>query len=225
MFLRKKDLDLVDVEELINIYDKALSMLAQEVGEAIQEGFNYSISTFYSAYHPDWYDRTESMFSFSSGYSNSAGWEPLYKRKGKLKYEAGITVGPENVKGNPYEKNPKHGLDVNAEWVFDVSYMKGIHGFNRQNIFAKMNKLSKELSKDLHRDHPKEYVENFRSNWAPRSEMWRPGIKSRTSSSTYNIWEHVPYNTTPPDKKMRREYKKVLSTVNGRLDVIMSSLL
>ena len=222
-----KENDLIDINGLLRKFDTALKMVAEEVGEEIQQTFVNAISSFYASYSPTSYDRTLSMYSFSSGYSNAEHHLPLHKKNGRLDYSAGIQVGPEFVKGNPYAKS--HGINVNPEWVFDVSYMKGIHGFNRQNIIGQRNnKLKPE-------NGPTEDNDNFRDYWEPRTKkkdnLWEPGYYKTAKwdfsrrPDNYSVWDHVPTTTIPPDIKMKRGFKEIKKNISAKVDTIMNQLL
>ena len=224
--------DLVSISEIENALDKALEIVAMDVGKEIQAAFESAISDFYSSYSPNSYHRTKTMYQFSSGY-NGGSKKPLFEKIGKLKYEAGITVSPSHVAGNPYKKN--HGLDVDPEWVFDVSYLKGIHGFNRSDVLYQRDntgRIKMKTDKDKSTDADKN-GRMFRTN------EWKPGynplggLKDKvgiflddysiadiinTYHKTYKIWDHIPTNSVPPDVQINRDYKNILRNIGAKLD-------
>lgn len=111
-----------DVEKLKKNLDKALRIVAEETGEKIQVAYVSTIQAFYGEYGPASYDRTYSTFKASSGY----GGKPVFKKTGEMMYESGITLNP-GFMGDPYRK--KHGWDPSADFIFDRTFNKGIHGF------------------------------------------------------------------------------------------------
>ena len=227
--------DLLDIDGLITKFDNAMQIIAQEVGTDLQKSFDRAIDIFYAAYSPTSYKRTKSMYGFSSGSPKTGKPMPLWKRNKKLDYTAGIKVGPENISGNPYDKSKStafkisgrgsrsvHGIDVDPAWVFDVSYMKGIHGFNRMNVIAKRTDKKKDDD---------DSGKTFRNNWAIREDKWEPGYYKSASwdfsrkGTGFNVWEHVPPTSTPPYVKMQKAYKEICKSVGARVDRVMDSLL
>ncbi len=49
-------------------------------------------------------------------------------------YECGIYVGAEIYSGNPYVKDPPHGLDADPSKVFPNAWDLGRHGFSSWNV-------------------------------------------------------------------------------------------
>lgn len=129
------------------------------VGNEIQEMYRSTIAQFYSDYHPVRYDRTGSLYKASFGVG---GRETYYKQIAQMYYRAGITVGSENIPGEPYEKNPPHGWYMSKWLVFDRAYESGIHGFNRSDLqlFNKYkNKGERVYFKTIPKTSPKPSVE------------------------------------------------------------------
>lgn len=229
----------IDIDEVKRAFDTAISVVASQVGDEIQTAFDSAIVKFYSDYDPTSYDRTETMFQFSSGYRLGPK-KPLFEKKGDMKYEAGIIVSPNNVSGNPYKKN--HGIRVTPKFVFNVSYMKGIHGFNRNNVIYETNRRHGGIRRLI---EPKWGVTDKKGR-VLRKDNWKPGynplggLKDRNSffmddysiaeninayNKTYNVRDHTPTNSIPPDVLMNRDYNSILKTIGAKMDKAFISAL
>lgn len=227
--------DFIDIAEIENKFDRVLSMTADDVGFQIEQAFETAISKFYSDYDPSSYDRTDSMFLLSSGYND---YSTLSKKNGKFRYEAGIRVSPDNVPGNPYAKNPRHGIPVDPAFVFDVSYLKGIHGFNRKNVL-----YTRKPKAGVMGDVPESSI------WEARKDKWRPGYYDVSITSSfinfgssgearhkayqsaqsafdkfYDVRKHIPTNSTPPAVLMQRDFKKIEKSIGLALDRAFASI-
>lgn len=206
-----------DIDAFEKRFDSALESVAIVVGEEIEAAFERAIVEFYSSYHQTVYERTESLFKLSSGYPKGANL-PLWKKKGKLSYEAGIDVKPKYVPGNPYKKIPPHGLNVDTEWVFDVSYMKGIHGFNIRNV-----RTTKKKWKPGYSNKRKEFTNLFSEFRIPLS-MYQD-VAANDFSLFRTKESSVPTNSTPPDDLMRKSFKDIKNNMEGRLSAALSNIL
>ena len=125
-----KNNEIIDFSAFKKAYDTALKKTAQRIGHEIEYAYEAQISRFYDDYIPIEYDRTYSTWWASSGLYNYQSWS---KYLGDLQYQAGITVGVENLqakRGDPY--------NADTAWVFDRTWRLGIHGINRNNVRHKM---------------------------------------------------------------------------------------
>lgn len=230
-----------DIDALKKRFDTALALVAREVGFEIEETFENQINAFYADYDPMVYDRTGYIYYLSSGYDD---YDSLVSGK-NLKYTAGIRVAPTNVPDGAYAKNPHHGLKITPRFVYNISYMRGIHGFNRSDLTFMRDKRTGELlrkyknkKKGVYRkDHPD-----------PKKRNWRPGYKNdiallnileredvyvpryffnqfkRAYYRVYNPQDHVPKNQKgyiAPDVMMRREFKKICKSIGVRVGKAM----
>ena len=119
----------------------AVRRVAVVIGNEIHEAYNTAINNFYSDYSPRIYDRTGALKD--QGAKGVGGRDKNYKQLFKGCYEAGITVGPENYEGNPYEKPYPHGLEMNPSIVFPMAFERGIHGFTKVTV----SRYNKDKSK------------------------------------------------------------------------------
>lgn len=124
------DLDVMLKNLDINI-NAAVRRAAAEIGEKIQEEYEAIITKFYMSYDPKMYDRTYSLYEGAKGVG---GYGKYQRQLMKNMYECGINVGAENYSGNPYAKNPPHGLDVDPSIVFPNAWDLGRHGFSSWNV-------------------------------------------------------------------------------------------
>ena len=102
---------------------------AVKIGGEINTEFRLAIQSFYSAYHPK-RGRTASMYQFRQGVG---GKNKYYKRMEKNVYKTGLLADPSFYEGNPYQKD--HGWTfVDPSYVFNFSYLQGIHGFTEDMV-------------------------------------------------------------------------------------------
>ena len=143
----------------------AVSRAAAEIGENIYIEFENVITKFYMDYTPVMYERTYSLIEGAKG---AGGYGTYHKRLQKNMYECGINVGAENYSGNPYAKNPPHGLDMDPSIVFPNSWELGRHGFSRYSI-----RKHNETADDEHYWHVRNVPVNYhyRQNGVPRKHM------------------------------------------------------
>ena len=102
-------------------YDKALDEFAQDIALEIEEGYEFAIDSFYADYNPLWYDRTYSSYLGSSAYALGIYDPANFNVTGDV-YTVGTTVSPEYIQGKPYR--------ADTDWVFNRTFVKGIHGIN-----------------------------------------------------------------------------------------------
>lgn len=105
-------------ENIERRYKKAVLAVAEEVTAQIQTAYVSAVAKFYAEFTPNSYNRTFSTFTASDHYP-SLNTAPPYDNG----FEAGIRVGPENIDGNPYR--------ADKEWVFERTFVEGIHGYTR----------------------------------------------------------------------------------------------
>ena len=235
--------ELIDIEEITKELDNALAKVAAEVGMEIQMGFVRAINRFYNSYGPRSYDRTGALFQQSSAsdggiLAGGSDFSKTWKRNGELSYEAGITVGPSNVSGNPYKKNPRHGLDVDPDFVYNISYMRGIHGFNRADLKFRRNvnplngrpigellRGGKYQGEALTRsEYIKQYNKAIEGTGQKKKTRWLPGYNYLRSDDkeynrTFNAADHVPPNApTIPHNDVQRDYKKTIKSIGVKLN-------
>ena len=156
----------------------------------------------------------------SSGYSGPGRLidSTLYTKHNNLRYTAGIIVDPSFVGHNPYEKNPHHGLRVDPDWVFDVAYMKGIHGFNRTNVIGRKDNWKPGYLRDSDIA-----AKIFKAGGMVDQKTFE---KIKTDfNKFYDVRKHTPTNSTPPDKMMRRDYKNICKSVGLKIDKEMGSFM
>lgn len=214
-----KEFDLLtfSVNDFITAIDKIMADVARDFGEKMQAKFILEIQYFYSSYTPRSYKRTYSMFEFSSG----TGKKTFFKN-GKLSYTAGIEVSPRFIAGNPYAKN--HGIKVTPEDIFEISYEKGIHGFNYNNIYMRRKVTNRDkdgnlLPRDPITGEPTVRVEwvrktktVFDKNGNPRKvqTMYIPGYNIREiNGNSYNL------TLNSYAKKELERYKKAYEGLTG----------
>ncbi len=128
-----KNNKLPDINEFKKGYRNAMEKTAQRIGREIEKAYESQISRFYNDYFPIRYDRTGATWYGSSGLNDYESWS---KYLGGLRYQAGITVGSDNIQenfGDPYR--------ADTDWVFDRTWRLGIHGINRNTKRYKMKKL------------------------------------------------------------------------------------
>jgi len=110
-------------------YNKAVKELADEVAFKIENAYETFIEQFYEDYpNPKSYERTYSTYLGSNAYNDVFGQG--IQQFGDS-YFAGINVSSSNIPGNPYR--------AYKGWVFDRTFVKGIHGINKKDK-GKMNK-------------------------------------------------------------------------------------
>lgn len=227
---------IIDTEKILKQFDAALAAVSYEVGFEIEKAFENAIQEFYDDYPNPLYRRTGYMFYLSDGYADNS---LLSNRLGDYQYEAGIEVSPLNVPGNPYEKNPHHGLHVTPRFVYNISYMRGIHGFNRSDLVFKRDRRTGELLRsNKYKDKTGVY----------RNDNWMPGVNdlaitrmlesndiylSRDSFnqfknsylSSYNPQHHVPKNAKHiPDVQVKKEYKAICKTIGFKISKALGFL-
>lgn len=125
-----KNNDIIDISVFKKSYDNALKKTAQRIGREIEKAYEAQITRFYNDYFPISYDRTGATWWGSSGMQDYKSWS-IYL--GDLKYQAGITVSPENIQnkiGDPYR--------ADTDWVFNRTWHLGIHGINRRYVRHKI---------------------------------------------------------------------------------------
>ena len=115
---------------------RAGAQAAKEIGSDIHNIFRSSVDRWYADYN-----------AASRGYHLQ---EIDYGVRGKNRYSytlgdneflCGIYVDPSYMDGNPYEKT--HGrTDITPSWVFDLSYLRGIHGFTEDMVAGHNEQLS-----------------------------------------------------------------------------------
>lgn len=146
----------------INV-NTAVSRAAAEIGEKIQDEYEIVITKFYADYKPIMYERTYSLYEGAKGVG---GYGKYHRQLEKNMYECGINVGAENYSGNPYVKNPPHGLDMDPSIVFPNSWELGRHGFSRYNVRKQHETATKETYW-----HVKRIPQNYNKGGQPRKKM------------------------------------------------------
>lgn len=124
--------EIFDINQFKRAYRNALEKTAQRVGREIEKAYEAQISRFYNDYSPIVYERTGATWWGSSGMQDYESWSQYL---GDLQYQAGITVGADNIqakKGHPYK--------ASTIWVFNRTWHMGIHGINRRNKKYKIRK-------------------------------------------------------------------------------------
>lgn len=106
--------------KILNNFKDAIATLAEDVTFQIESAYETAISMFYKDYDPLYYDRTYSTYLGSDKYDDPFG----YQHYGDS-YFSGIGVSASYIPGNPY--------NAYKEWVFNRTYYKGIHGFNKSD--------------------------------------------------------------------------------------------
>lgn len=115
---------------------EATEEMAYQVSTDIERMFRDAVSQFYYSYTPRAYKRTFSTYQASSNYENMG----RYKITGN-NFEAGISVDPSNIQGQPYHNHwgKDRGKPMDTEWVFNRTFYEGIHGILKHDI-DKLNK-------------------------------------------------------------------------------------
>lgn len=134
------DFDFILKNVEINV-NTAVRRAAVEIGDLIHKDFIVAINKFYNSYKPKVYSRTYSLYQGEKG----VGGRQIYQRQlSKNNYECGIYVDASNYMGNPYIKNPPHGLEMDPSIVFPSAWDKGVHGFTSHTITLQHRNASKE---------------------------------------------------------------------------------
>ncbi len=124
--------EMIDINEFKKAYRNALEKTAQRIGREIEKAYEDQIARFYNDYYPIVYERTGATWWASSGMQDYKSWSQYL---GDLQYQAGITVGADNIqakRGHPYR--------ASTPWVFNRTWHMGIHGINRNTKRYKMKK-------------------------------------------------------------------------------------
>lgn len=119
-----------------SVVKHASNMMLRQCAEAftkqMDQDYQNIITAFYNDYDPWFYQRTEATRYGSSAYGKNCG-SALSKPFGSGTdggYEGGITVSASNVSsgwgGNPYR--------ADTAWVFNRTFVKGIHGLTTYDI-------------------------------------------------------------------------------------------
>lgn len=202
---RPKKNQIIDVDKIKKNLDNAIQETGKEVSEEIKRSFVSAVRDFYAAYKPLSYSRTYSTYEASS----SASGIPSYKRTGECSCEAGIVVDSKYM-GEPYHKN--HGWDPSASFIFDRTWNKGIHGFNKKTV-SDANKA----------------LDGYR--WVPgnnvKYDFAYPGLDVSPSDLNGSSFvkngqrysrKNIPTNSKPPKKTMNEEFKEIKKSIPDRID-------
>lgn len=137
-----KKYDLSSLDGIEKMFQDSVKELAENVLEQTELLYESVIQDFYNDYSPVWYDRTGSTFLGSSGYDNLWSSDNFYSNNGI--WTTRISIGANNIPANPYR--------ANKAWVFDRTFIKGIHGRNvKKYVFGKENiKVFRGVKGKLH---------------------------------------------------------------------------
>ena len=203
MRLKKED----KLNKMLNEVDEKLSIavsnMADELSFKIEATYEKVISAFYADYTPIEYDRTYSTFLGSNAYDN-----PFFINESENTENskiAGILVGSDFIPGNPYK--------ANKDWVFDRTFISGIHGVNVHTVRHRNTTLFK---KDQQRRLLAAYFNKLNKNQKKlrlRTKGVIPLQETLGSILVHNT--NIPTNMNPPPKKiMDKEFKKLIKKKN-----------
>lgn len=228
-----KSNEIIDIDEILNRFDAMLQVVSDEIGNEIEAAFETAIADFYASYKPNRYKRTGNIKHLSSGYNDPSS---VSVKLGNYRYIAGIKVSPGNVSPTAYAKSPHHGLRVNPYFVYNISYMRGIHGFNRSDLFFKRDEQSGKL---LRGNKYKEIKSTLREdNWKPGYNIYFLKDKNDKKSKYFtgnNFWNKykgndtnyqykLPDNSSIPDKAVHETHKNIVKNLDKRIIDAMGSV-
>lgn len=130
--------EVFDINKFKKSYRTVLEKTAQRIGREIEKAYESQISRFYNDYYPIVYERTGATWRASSGMQDYDSWS---KYLGDLYYQAGISVGSDNIQkkvGDPYKASDDY--ENGTEWVFNRTWHYGIHGINKNTRRFKTRK-------------------------------------------------------------------------------------
>ena len=194
---------IIDVDEILLKFENAIQETGKELADEISMIYVKAIRSFYRSYSPRSYSRTYSSYLATS---NVAGI-PSYKRINKYSCDAGITVDSKYM-GEPYQK--KHGWNPSAEFIFDRTWNKGIHGFTNKEVAAK---------KKYNR-----FMTSFTDMiWNPM-ESYTSLMKSHNFLNGYHAVDTIGYQkiglapskSRPPRTYMNLMFKEIKNSVDSR---------
>jgi hypothetical protein len=195
-----------DIKKIEKIFDDAIEETGQEILWEIENIYETAIDKFYGDYTPLYYNRTFSTYLASSGYDTLYSPINLYQQGDS--YIAGIFVSSGNIQGNPYR--------ASKDWVFDRTFIKGIHGIKAGNFFGK------SLSKKFSRVKGNKY---FEAIYLRNSEVIKKTsyYKGRTQIQTRIMSDMHP----TPKAIMEKEFKRITKKkyINGLFNEILSNKL
>ena len=111
-------------KEIEKNFKKALKDTTIQLNTILEYMYENAIEAFYSSMEPKYYSRTGATYYGSDLYDNENKiYDPTIIGN---EYIAQLTVSPNNIPGEPYAKGRKNRPD--KSWVFERTYIKGIHG-------------------------------------------------------------------------------------------------
>lgn len=122
-----KEKDFSELFKIKKIFTEIANEMAEEVLWQIENTYESVIDEFYNHYNPLYYNRTFSTYLASSGYKDlysSQNFSPINDG-----YEVGINVDSGNIPNNPYR--------ADTDWVFNRTFVKGIHGISTRRGWGK----------------------------------------------------------------------------------------
>lgn len=131
--MSKNEKNFSQLSKLEKIFRESAEEMAEQVLRDIQYKYETVIDQFYNHYMPLYYDRTLATLEGSSGAYDL--FSPSNYQFNNDGYTVGITVDPSNIKTvNPYR--------ADTSWVFNRTFVKGIHGINTRKGWGAAQTLS-----------------------------------------------------------------------------------
>ena len=125
--MKKKKYDFKTLEGLEKLFNDSVEEMAQEVLIKIEYMYETAIDLFYADYNPLYYNRTYSTYEGSSGAKDLFSPQNIYGSDNN--WTAGIIVDPSFINNKPYR--------ADTDWVFERTFVKGIHGINTGKAWGK----------------------------------------------------------------------------------------
>lgn len=191
---KKKVYDLASIDGLKKMFNDAVKELSEEVLFQIESAYESNIDRFYNDYNPLYYNRTYSTYLASSGYSNLFSPQNINPIEGG--FMVGIGIDSNNISGNPYR--------ADTDWVFNRTYMKGIHGINATNLF------SNTYEKKFRRVKGKLYAKTYQVKLVPSKKYALKRVSvGKIYTGDVKIMDRTMSNLVPsPSAGMNKWWKK-----------------
>lgn len=120
--MKQKTVFLTEIESQVEkAMDKALYVVAEKIGLEVDKIYESVIEEFYASYKPHRYKRTGATFYGSR-------LDPELPEQTDTGYITGLEISPDNIPGTPYR--------ANKDWVFERTFVKGYHGYKRDEVKA-----------------------------------------------------------------------------------------
>lgn len=228
----KKARSLDDViKKIQDGFDNVMQSAASDFGRAMQNGFDNAIDNFYASYAPRSYRRTYMLYQLSNCSIYNSG--KLWQKIGDHQYSGGIMVSPIYVPAGAYIKVPPHGLFMNANKVFELSYMRGIHGFTKEQLTPKPISIARNSFEEYIAEKKRRFkIEEFRSMTALARAKAKLGkvdeeyiLRDAYIRELDNMGASIPKRSGPPYSYVENLYKYEKRLVKKRVQAGCTAVL